>query len=61
MKNSKFKIISIFCAFSLLGVLTISVNAMEKKDNGNKENFSNINSNINENLFFGSWNERRFR
>ena len=49
MKNSKFKIISIFCAFSLLGVLTISVNAMEKKDNGNKENFSNINSNINEN------------
>ena len=31
MKNSKFKIISIFCAFSLLGVLATSVNAMENK------------------------------
>ncbi len=49
MKNVKFKIISIFCAFSLLGVLATSANAMEKGDNGNKENFSNINSNINEN------------
>ena len=49
MKNIKFKVVSIFCAFSLLGVLTTSVNAMEKEDSGNKENFSNINSNFNEN------------
>ena len=42
MKNSKFKIISIFCAFSLLGVLTTSVNAMKNENCGDKCNLSSV-------------------
>ena len=48
MKNGKFKIVSIFCAFALSAMSAISANAMKNENYGDKDNSSNIKNQNNE-------------